>query len=126
MLTRLAPKDIKTVRLALLEQQGYKCALCRQHCTPEQAVLDHDHKLGHVRAVLHRGCNGFLGHLEKNRYNVPLAAFLQGALPYLDLHSFPQTTFRHPSSRTPAEKKSLLIKRKKRKAKARSASSSQG
>jgi hypothetical protein len=30
------------------------------------AVLDHDHKTGRVRKVLHRGCNSMLGKVENN------------------------------------------------------------
>lgn len=47
-----------------MEQNGC-CALC-QHPFDGDAVLDHDHKTGRIRRVLHRGCNALLGKIENN------------------------------------------------------------
>ena len=46
-------------------QQDGCCALC-QHPIVDDAVLDHDHKSGKIRRVLHRGCNALLGKIENN------------------------------------------------------------
>jgi hypothetical protein len=58
-------KDVATHRISLLAQQGGCCALCLEPII-DDAVLDHDHKSGLIRAVLHRGCNALLGKLENN------------------------------------------------------------
>ena len=62
---RLKYSDIRPVREQLLINQQGLCALCE---TPiiDDAVLDHDHKTGIIRCVLHRGCNALLGKIENN------------------------------------------------------------
>ncbi len=62
---KLKYKDVATHRQSLLAQQGGCCALCLEPIL-DDAVLDHDHKTGLIRAVLHRGCNALLGKLENN------------------------------------------------------------
>lgn len=46
-----------------LEQLGH-CALCGQ-LLEETGVLDHDHKTGLIRGLIHFRCNLLLGHFEK-------------------------------------------------------------
>ena len=58
-------KDIATVRSQQLIEQNSCCALCGDVII-DDAVLDHDHKTGLVRQVLHRGCNSMLGKIENN------------------------------------------------------------
>ena len=58
---RLAPKDIPEYRARMLKKQRGLCALCKEPCSPEQATLDHDHRTGHIRGVLHRQCNSVEG-----------------------------------------------------------------
>lgn len=115
---KLKSKEVKTIRQALLAAQGGLCAICKFPCEEEQAVLDHDHKGGHVRAVLHRGCNALLGRVENNapRHGIrleQLIAFLAGASVYVDVHRTNQTTLIHPTHFTPEEK----AERRKKKAK---------
>ena len=107
--TKLKGKDVKPTRSLLLEKQGFKCAICQQDCSEEQAVLDHDHKGGHVRAVLHRGCNALLGRIENNapRHGLKLDAliqFLHGAAEYIDVHRENVSGLIHPTHKTPEEK----------------------
>lgn len=64
---KLTASQIKARREALREAQLNACALCGEYVAPDEAVLDHDHKAGHCRGVLHRGCNAMLGHIENNR-----------------------------------------------------------
>jgi hypothetical protein len=81
------------------------------------AVLDHDHKTGAIRAVLHRSCNAVLGKVENNapRFGVPdIIAFCAGLAPYLRRHATNITGMLHPSHLTEDEK------RLKRNAQARS------
>lgn len=65
---RLTASQVSKYRTEKLAEQGGRCALCGETIDAgEQAVLDHDHGTGYVRAVLHRGCNAMLGHIENNR-----------------------------------------------------------
>lgn len=83
---RLAQGDVGPYREILAARQGGLCTLCGEPLTGDGDALDHDHKAGHVRGVLHRGCNSLLGKLENNfkRYGVKnLHRFLSGAGAYL-------------------------------------------
>lgn len=111
--------NIKDTRLELLAKQGNRCALCQEHCSEEEAVLDHCHKGGWIRAVLHRGCNALLGRIENNapRHGLRLArleSFLAGASAYVRVHSINATGLMHPSHLTAEEKKARLKKRRLR------------
>jgi len=59
----LKAKEIALVRQEILTAQANKCALCQEQIQEGQAVLDHCHKTGQIRGVLHRGCNAFEGTL---------------------------------------------------------------
>lgn len=63
---KLKRREIKEYRLNQLTEQSYRCALCDEVLYPIEAVLDHDHKTGLIRRVLHRGCNAMLGKIERN------------------------------------------------------------
>lgn len=102
----------------MLESQGFTCAICHLPCDEEKAVLDHCHKGGHIRAVLHRSCNSLLGKLENNapRYGMTkeqLIAFVNGAAEYLSTHQENQTGLIHPTFFTAEEK----VERRKARAK---------
>jgi len=75
---RIKQSEVKTIRETMLAKQGGKCALCGDHITTGEAALDHCHKTGHIRGVLHRGCNAALGHVENNapRYKLTNVARL--------------------------------------------------
>lgn len=114
---RLKTKEIHAVRQQLLLEQGSLCALC-QRSIDADAVLDHDHKTGLIRAALHRQCNAFLGRIENNgpRHGIKLdqlGDFLRNTADYLDTHSSDQTGLLHPTYRTEPEK----VERRKAKAK---------
>lgn len=64
-MTRLAYNKVKDYRLEQLSAQGGCCHLCGQAIV-DDAVLDHCHKTGLIRRVLHRGCNALLGKIENN------------------------------------------------------------
>jgi hypothetical protein len=117
---KLKAKDVKVARSAFLKQQQYKCAICGYDCTEEQAVLDHDHKGGHIRAVLHRGCNALLGRIENNapRHGLKteqLINFLTGAARYIDVHQENRTGLIHPTHKTAEEKEIARKAKAKRK-----------
>lgn len=63
---RLSQPQIKPYRIKLLSEQGGLCALCGKPVKADEAVLDHCHKSGVVRGVLHRGCNSMLGKVENH------------------------------------------------------------
>ncbi len=113
---RIRTKHLADYRAALLAHQGGICILCQVEIPEGKDVLDHNHKTGRIRGVLHRSCNALLGHIENNykRFgmeDIDLLNFLDGAHSYAiereDLNSI------HPTFRTPVEKKKRAATRKK-------------
>lgn len=100
-------------------QQGGRCAICQgpiRPKAPHDAVLDHDHSSGAIRAVLHRSCNALLGKVENNsaRFGVSdLSAFCHGTAKYLLTHKTNITGLLHPTHRTTDEKRLLANKRRR-------------
>jgi len=64
MPTQLEHKDIKALRLEILEEQDGICPLCGTPIDIEDAVLDHDHSTTLIRGVLHSCCNSIEGNLK--------------------------------------------------------------
>ena len=118
-LTKLKPKDIKPMREQILIEQHARCAICHEAVLPDEAVLDHCHKTGYIRAVLHRGCNAYIGHMENNMArNRITPARLQAILNNFEMYVNSHRLYVHPSHLTAEEKKARLKKRaKKRRAK---------
>ena len=108
---RLTATQVKLVRIKIAADQGGRCALCGGQLgtkAPLDPVLDHDHKTGAVRGVLHRGCNSLLGKVENNagRYGVrDVLAFCGGLANYLRNHMTNITGYLHPSHKTEDEKR---------------------
>ena len=105
---RIKTTEISSERSRMLKEQGGTCALCRTALSEQQAVLDHDHGTGAIRAVLHRGCNALLGKLENNaaRYGVrDIGVFANGVAQYLRTHLTNITGLLHPTHKTPEEKR---------------------
>lgn len=119
-LTKLKSTQVATLRATLVIAQGGRCALCQgQFGTrpPLDPVLDHDHKTGAVRGVLHRGCNSLLGKVENNaaRYGVRnISAWANGIAAYMLRHMVNTTGYIHPSHKTPDEKRDLRNLRARR------------
>src|SRR5690554_1241675 len=109
------------VRWGLPGEQGGRCALGRQPVKKGEAWLDHEHKTGYIRAVLHRGCNAQLGHIENNmpRHKLTniakLTAFLSSIPEYISRDWTDQPL--HPTHRSEEEKR-LRRNAKARKARA--------
>lgn len=102
---RLKTSEVKDFRLGLLEKQGYQCALCRQALAIDEAVLDHCHTTGLIRAVLHRGCNAFEGKIARSlKMNKIDEIRLRMIL--LNLIDYQKTTTNvlHPTHKTPEER----------------------
>ena len=119
---RLTQALIPVVRRKMLAEQGGLCLLCGEKITEGQgttAVLDHDHADGHIRGVLHRGCNAMLGHLENNRprhqltdpakfrrYLLAVADYIEADYSHQPLHS---------THKSDAEKKAATAERARKK-----------
>ena len=96
---KLKYKEVKPLREKLLQEQVGCCALCSQPVI-DDAVLDHDHKTGLIRGVLHRGCNALLGKVEnnmpRNRVNIErLSKIAENLIKYLVAD--PKSEFLHPT-----------------------------
>lgn len=119
------PVKLKSTQLAqfrarLADAQGNRCDLCGLPLgtkPPYDPVLDHCHKTGAVRGVLHRGCNSLYGKIENNapRFGVHnVAPFTHGCAQYARKHMTNITGLTHPLHKTPEEKKlAAAAKRKK-------------
>jgi hypothetical protein len=105
---RLTAKTLPEWRAKTLADQDGRCALCRDLIPADEVVADHDHATGHMRGVLHRGCNAMLGHLENNRARNKLkdltrfARFLSRVGTYLASQPHPEV---YPTHRTDDEKR---------------------
>lgn len=91
------------------------CPLCNTPIKPEEAALDHSHKTGHIRRVLHKSCNGAEGRVMKwacsSRSLDPLY-FLNNLINYhaLDFSDMPL----HPKHMTENEKEVKKLTKKQR------------
>lgn len=118
---KIKPKDIKPLREQILKEQHGLCAICQEQIDPLEAVLDHCHKTGYIRAVLHRGCNAFIGHIENNQARnritpTRLLKILANFIYYINTHRL----IIHPTHLTSEEraertKKRARLRRKKAK-----------
>ena len=107
-------KDIKPMRDQMLKDQQGLCALCYEPIALGEEVLDHCHKTGYLRSVLHRGCNAYIGALENNMARnkitpARLARILDNFSKYIVDHK----PVLHPTHRTPEERKERAKKRAK-------------
>lgn len=128
---RLTTREVEVIRQAQVVQQGGRCAICQGPITPKppfDAVLDHDHSSGAIRAVLHRSCNALLGKVENNaaRFGVrDLAAFSHGVGKYLQIHRTNITGLLHPTHKT-ADEKRIAANKKRRTVRAKAKATPKG
>lgn len=71
---KLKHREIAEYRQQQLMLNNSCCALCGDLII-DDAVLDHDHKTGLIRNVLHRGCNAMLGKIENNMARNKMSVF---------------------------------------------------
>ena len=100
---KLKYREVKELREQQLIRQGQCCSLCGQTVL-DDAVLDHCHKTGAIRGVLHRGCNALLGKIEnnmpRNRVDMGrLAAIANNLIRYLTAD--PISEYLHPTHKEP-------------------------
>jgi hypothetical protein len=110
---KLKHSEIKNYRTQQLLEQNNCCALCLEPII-DDAVLDHDHRSGCLRRVLHRGCNALLGHIENNMprnkmTNQRLTVFAQRLIEYITTE---HTLIRHPTHLTKEEKYEKLTRKR--------------
>lgn len=113
-LIKARTKDIKPLREQFLQEQQGLCALCHEHIAEGEAVLDHHHKSGYLRSVLHRGCNAYIGALENNMArNRITPARLTNILANFESYIRTHKPILHPTHRTEEEKIERAKKRRK-------------
>lgn len=82
---RIKPSELKKFRTDQWERQNKICPLCSKEILPEESVMDHDHKNGNVRRVLHRSCNmvegKILSYCKRSKSDDPVD-FLQNLIRY--------------------------------------------
>lgn len=119
---RLKQTDLPGFRERVWLAQGKKCALSGMPIALSDAVVDHCHKTGEIRGVLHRGVNSMLGKIENHRKlagltdDVALARMLAGVVHYL-CRSESYHGVRYPTHKD-AEEKRISINAKARKRRA--------
>jgi hypothetical protein len=111
---KLKTTEIKQYRETQLSHQNHKCALCGE-AVGLDAVLDHCHKTGLIRKVLHRGCNTMLGKIENNMPRSQmtrerLGVFARNLLAYI---STQHTDVLHPTHLTKEERNEKLARKRK-------------
>ena len=102
---RLKQKEIADFRLGQLLTQGGICPLCDKKIAHGDAALDHCHKTGHIRGVLHIACNSSEGRVMKwaysSKHHDPIE-FLKNLIKYHEKDYTDQPW--HPKHMTPNEK----------------------
>lgn len=111
---KLKYSEVKPLREKLLQDQKGCCCLCQQLII-DDAVLDHDHKTGVIRGVLHRGCNSLLGKIENNmpRSRVDLgrlAKLAENLISYMVAD--PKTERLHPTFKIKEERNEKLARKR--------------
>jgi len=105
---RLKYTEVKTHRSQQLLEQNNCCALCGEEII-DDAVLDHDHKSGLIRKVLHRGCNAMLGKIENNmaRNRIDIERLSKWALNIVDYITKTHSDLQHPTYKEKTMKKAM-------------------
>lgn len=123
-MTRIKAKDLPAIKDAMMVKQKDRCYLCGinlMSMAPKDICLDHDHKTGHIRAVLCRNCNGCEGKVfnlanRSKRSATPLV-WLSAVIDYW-MTDWTKINPLHHTHRTEEEKR---LKRNKRAKKLRDA-----
>jgi hypothetical protein len=111
---KLKVKDIKPLRYQYLGEQLGLCALCREPIDLGEEVLDHCHKTGYIRSVLHRGCNAYIGSMENGlARNRITPNRLANILANFESYRVSVKPIMHPTHRTPEERQERARKRAK-------------
>lgn len=106
--TKLKQPQVKAYREKAVKKQKGVCPLCEEELLTEDAVLDHDHESGHVRAALHRSCNAAEGRIlnwadKRSRGDDPVL-FLTNLLKFWEV-DYSDNPLHHTHGRAPRKKK---------------------
>lgn len=126
-LTRLARSQVKSITMALLQRQNWKCPLCDSKINvavqghKSDYCLDHNHETGEVRAVLHRSCNSAEGKIlnaagrwgAKSVTYAAVIPYLETLLNYWKTHDGKGTGMMYPDHKTPEQKRDALNKKRR-------------
>lgn len=109
------PNNLPNIRKELLARQSGKCPITKRDLRASaatNAVVDHDHSTGIIRAVLPRAINGLEGKLVQAcirwggcKSKVDVIKMLRGIADYLEYHLTARTEWIHPAHLTPLEKR---------------------
>jgi len=101
---RITIKDILPLKEKILQKQNGICPICLRDLRlleSRDRCLDHNHKTGHIRAVLCRGCNSMEGKVQRSFVRVGLKnqgvdyeQFLIGLAKYIKIK---ETKYIHPN-----------------------------
>jgi hypothetical protein len=111
-MTSLKNSEIRAYREAQLWRQDYVCPLCEKTIELDQAALDHCHRTGSVRMVVHRWCNSVLGRIEnwsKRVGGINNLQLLRNILVYLEKDT---TGIMHPMHNRKRRKKPAVKRRR--------------
>lgn len=115
---RLKQKELQAYRKKLLKEQQGICPLCGTEIHPGEDTLDHDHKTGHCRRVLHRSCNQVEGRVLswiKRSRSQDAVLFVQNMLQYWE-QDYSLNPI-HPTHLSEKQKQIQKLKRKRMKVK---------
>jgi len=109
-MVKLTTAKLTVVRAAMVRQQKGLCAVCGNPFTKKDIpAVDHCHKTGVIRGVLHISCNQAEGRVRSRasmgHSGVSQDDFLIGLGNYLEKHKTPQTQYIYPTHKTEDEKR---------------------
>lgn len=111
---KLKQAELKEYRRYLLRLQNNQCPLCLSELLEEDAVLDHCHTTGHIRFVLHRGCNRAEGTakaaVKRSRASQDPKGFMARVLKYWDADFSGMPI--HPSYKTEDDRRLAALKKR--------------
>ena len=106
---RLTRKQADELRRSLIVTQDNLCYICKETLDGKTACLDHDHRTGHVRAVLCLNCNGIEGKIfnlcRRGKRSRTELEFALDILNYWLADATWSANPIHPAHRTPDEKR---------------------
>jgi len=127
--TKFKRTELPRIRQELIIKQNGICPICNGDLTRTKVtnlVIDHDHKTGIVRAVVHRGCNGIEGKVLRLMKTWGRASSmreviytLENLIVFWKWHSKPRTHWIYYNFKTEAEKRFALNKKRRLAAKKR-------
>jgi len=93
---RLKHSECHSLKLELWKNQHRICPLCEREIEMHDAVLDHDHRNGMVRSVMHDRCNRALGFIEWSLQHIDAKTFFNNICKFLQTHQQTPTCLIHP------------------------------